>query len=282
MPILRLNFFTKFLTNNFNKTSLVLLINSAILISVFAFTSALISVYYENKINKLIQDNNIREANSRIYVNWISKTPNKVNEISDFLNSRNLRLNYQEILSRIEYSKKLSKNLVNLREKNYEPFFEHKQVINNNVIFINEAIEDALVVTSNSGQLNEIKNIIEQHEKINAESRSIKHKQTLIELDFWNKKESNKNLYYEQFQEFKNATFVVINLQKKLIQSQLIGFFVKNKNIEQKIILENNEEIKKLSKKLSNLILISFLIQILVFLVIQYFEVFLERDEKKN
>lgn len=277
MPILRLNFLTKLLTSNFNKNSLVLFINLAILISVFAFTSALISVYYENKINKLIQDNNIREANSRIYVNWISKTPNKVNEISDFLNSRNLRLNYQEILSRIEYSKKLSKNLVNLREKNYEPFFEHKQVINNNVIFINEAIEDALIVTSNSGQLNEIKNIIEQHEKINAESRSIKHKQTLIELDFWNKKESNKNLYYEQFQEFKNATFVVINLQKKLIQSQLIGFFVKNKNIEQKIILENNEEIKKLSKKLSNLILISFLIQILVFLVIQYFEVFLER-----
>lgn len=282
MPILRLNFFTKFLSSNFNKTSLVLLINLAILISIFAFTSALISVYYENKINKLIQDNNIREANSRIYVNWISKTPNKVNEISDFLNSRNLRLNYQEILSRIEYSKKLSKNLVNLREKNYEPFFEHKQVINNNVIFINEAIEDALIVTSNSGQLKEIKNIIEQHEKINAESRSIKHKQTLIELDFWNKKESNKNLYYEQFQEFKNETFVVINLQKTLIQSQLIGFFVKNKNIEQKIILENNEEIKKLSKKLSNLILISFLIQILVFLVIQYFEVFLERDEKKN
>ena len=109
MQILRLNFLTKFLTNNLNKTYLVLIINVAILVSLLAFTSALITVYFESKINKLKQDNNIREANSRIYINWISKTPNKVNEISDFLNSRKLRLNYQEILFRIQYSKELSK-----------------------------------------------------------------------------------------------------------------------------------------------------------------------------
>ena len=52
--------------------------------------------------------------------------------------------------------------------------------------------------------------------------------------------------------------------------------------MEQQSILENNRAIKKLSKQLSNLIFISFLIQILVFLIVQYFEVFLERDEKKN
>lgn len=282
MQILRLNFLTKFLTNNLNKTYLVLIINVAILVSLLAFTSALITVYFESKINKLKQDNNIREANSRIYINWISKTPNKVNEISDFLNSRKLRLNYQEILFRIQYSKELSKNLVNHREKNYEPFFEHKQVINNNVIFINEAIEDALVITTNPNQLNEIKNIIKLKEKINAKSRSIKHQQTLVELDSWNEKDSNKNLYYEKFQKFKNETLEVIDLQKKLIQSQLINFFIKNRNMEQQSILENNRAIKKLSKQLSNLIFISFLIQILVFLIVQYFEVFLERDEKKN
>ena len=107
MQILRLNFLTKFLTNNLNKTYLVLIINVAILVSLLAFTSALITVYFESKINKLKQDNNIKR---RIlgFILIISKTPNKVNEISDFLNSRKLRLNYQEILFD-QYSKELSK-----------------------------------------------------------------------------------------------------------------------------------------------------------------------------
>ena len=71
-------------------------------------------------------------------------------------------------------------------------------------------------------------------------------------------KRFKKNLYYEKFQKFKNETLEVINLQKKLIQSQLINFFIKNRNMEQQSILENNRAIKKLSKQLSNLIFISF------------------------
>ena len=62
MQILRLNFLTKFLTNNLNKTYLVLIINGNFSL-ITCFYISLIPVYFESKINKLKQDNNIREAN---------------------------------------------------------------------------------------------------------------------------------------------------------------------------------------------------------------------------
>ena len=96
--------------------------------------------------------------------------------------------------------------------------------------------------------MNEIKNIIKLKEKINAKSRSIKHQQTLVELDSWNEKDSNKNLNLEKFQKFKNENLEVINLQKKLIQSQLINFLLKIEIEQQsKKIIGNKKIIKTLS-----------------------------------
>ena len=85
---------------------------------------------------------------------------------------------------------------------------------------------------------------------------------------------------YEKHEVLKEKLFTVITEQNNFIGKEILNFFSYHRNKSQNKIYNLHQEIEKYSKYESQLILLAFVIQFVIFLVIQFFEVTFESRER--
>ena len=81
LPLLRFRF-SLLALSKISTRKLLTAINLGIFVSIFAVSAAIISIYFENKIDKIERIIVEQETNYIVYNNWLNRTPKIINEIN--------------------------------------------------------------------------------------------------------------------------------------------------------------------------------------------------------
>jgi hypothetical protein len=278
MRILRLSLLRNYLILSKNIKKSLLIINIGIFLSIFAATSAMISIYIENKISneefELIEYQQEKRTTDR----FLGQLPSWV-MLFDIAS-----LNIQQTEEMYEFIKltdfgdkiisKWDAYLPSLYDidKNWEEISDFKD--------FNEFIQLYLEILPESTQ-KEYKNLIKESEKykkpqVSAEEGN-EYRKKLFNTGYENLLEeienSKNNIFYEGkvFDDY-------IYVQKFLVFAKeyflmLEDIFRASSATSGFAIEEINKNIIKLSKYEKNIILGTFIFQFIIFLIIQYFEI---------
>ena len=283
MKIINISFFLKSIVNKKNANKLLFFINVGIFLSLFAITSALITFYTEKKISN-IEFELIKQHNDKKYYN---------DSLDEYSQLRNLLYTWskheKDITSLYQYnaSTKLGKKLISVNDiylpelylnfesydaKYFDFFFDD--------LFINELIQ--LVEEYYGKDSSTVKNITE-------DDKELKKYAYLSKKDFsksyekifdYNFSSIVSDIYYgDQFFDNDNPIYIDYkNLWKLMDVLDDLFFSIEVLTIDQASTVQGiidilNDEVIRLSKKENQIIIIAFILQLLIFIIIQFFEV---------
>ena len=278
MRILRLTLLRNYLILSKNIKKSLLVINIGIFLSIFAATSAIISIYIENKISneefELIEYQQEKRTTDR----FLGQLPSWVMLFDTAsLNIQQTEEMYEFIKLTDFGDKIISKwdaylpSLYDI-DKNWEEISNFKD--------FNEFIQLYLEILPESTQ-KEYKNLIKESEKYKKPQVSVEegneYRKKLFNTGYENLLEeienSKNNIFYEGkvFDDY-------IYVQKFLVFAKeyflmLEDIFRASSATSGFAIEEINKNIIKLSKYEKNIILGAFIFQFIIFLIIQYFEI---------
>ena len=267
-------------------------INIIIFVSIFALSAALISMYFENEIDKI--DNKIinEEKNDLVFANQIQQTPLVLKNIQEIVDLNKLTNNYIDLLS---LSPEDSYPIVMERETEFKPFWKLLSLANYVYNNISISLSDAILISNNVNDIEKIEKINLEFKKIDEKKRGIEQKKNVIQNE-WAKqermefelKESNeeaaekKMVYYRKLGALSDELTELIELQKIFLIKFNLKFFSEKQKESQKFVKKLQKELEVLSKQESLIILIAFILQLLIFLSVQYFEVTIEGQNAKR
>lgn len=297
MKLTRLALFIKFFTLEKNKAKLNKFINIGIFLTIFAFVSACISFYYETKLNQLEYENNQYYIDIKNVNNTIRELTNYVSRVSSMVAIENESTDLYEYIN----SRKLGKNLLTDCDL-YLPFIfnEHQGFQGDWVkefFLTKEELLEIYKVVRFAGQDNPsyeddqgYKAMIEGFDAMIELEKIVKnygifyddifnYKSILVLIDqTWNKWCDKHNLKIKNdYYKFREKSYIV----KSWYEEILITFKLIN-GLSELSMNALDEKIKKNSAYKFRSILIAFILQVLVFLIIQSFEIISFRDEVKN
>ena len=265
---------------NIPKNRLIVTTNIVIFISLFAIFSSIISLIYEKKIEGLNKQLTNEQANEIIYNHWLSETPKNIRNIESLISQVSRENNY------LIYLQNLNDKLITDRDIVLNPTINLIRFSRFHISSLNDSLEDAIIVSSTA---DDIENII-----------STKNLVKTIDDDFFGKTIKNGVWFMnyanawslksdEKKQEiYKEALimrpFLIDNLEKliNLNMSFNLNYYSEKKKESQSKILRIKQNIKKISKKESRAIFIAFLIQLIIFGIIQFFEFGFELINKRK
>ena len=269
-------------------------LNLLIFIAVFALISSSSTLYFENKIDKIDTKIILQETNEIIFNNQIENIPSTVDFLKNIIDDELTNQINFELIDFLQENQKLNV-FYDEREKFFQPFYAFKNTAN--IIFdnSNQIITDALLISEDTSDLkivNNLKMLIEDMKNnfIDLDNRHRKI-ETDYEIYYRDNFENNeddaaefKTIYYEKYQKLKNEIIEILNEQIIFLNNINNQYFIYKKNKSNTNILDLQKQIELYSRYESNLILFAFIIQIILFLCIQYFEFSVntkEEDEKK-
>ena len=261
---------------------LLVAINLGIFVSIFAVSAAIISIYFENKIDKIERRIIEQETNYIVYNNWLNRAPKIINEINIIVDQKKQIEDYAPILKELIKNKHLS--FYDNRREHHNYFFKVRNLIETNFQVIILSLSDAVLVADSK---NDIETIIEKRLEKNKLIRKFDetyYKQLTYKALFSdkvkiseNKKEIDYDRYYSGYADFnKEQKPLLISQRKFFLEFALKYFSLKKLNFQKDIIILQ-DEITKLSKLESNFILAAFFIQFIIFLLVQFFEITIEQ-----
>ena len=255
---------TFFITSSlrrFKKTRVKFVINIAIFLSIFAITSSLISIYYETKISKIE-----------------TKVINLQRELASseaiLKNIPLMLLSSNNAVAGAAYIKELHNFYGESDSRTFSLNYSHVALYQNLRIFAYNGLD-----------------IIDQFlifaEKYNFDPKSYKYwerylvSRTEIEEDSKKVSASGQNINITKH----NFAKYYFNVRNAILQQE--GFIIqaqkqirKKLKVKRKLLTNLKIEIAELSSLSSKIILFAFLLQLIIFIVIQYFEISAARDEK--
>jgi hypothetical protein len=258
---------------------LLVAINLGIFFSIFAVSASIISIYFENRIDK-IENRIIEEETSYIvYNSWLNRIPKTINEVNAVLDQKEQIENYTPLL------KALIKHELWSFYGNRQNFFNHyfylRDLIEINFQIINLSLSDALLVASS---LKDIELIIEKRSEKNklikkfdeAFYKRISYRRS--HLPKTKSGEISYETYYLEYADFnKELRSLILSQRKYFIEFALKYFSLKKLDFQKHIITLQNE-IGRLSKLESRFILSAFFVQFIIFLLVQFFEITIEQE----
>lgn len=292
MMLLRLKRLSFLSYTSASKKKLNFFINIIIFISLFALSSALISLTFENKIDKidnlLIQE----EINQIVIDNQIITTPVRLKDIEVIINQEFTISNYTDIINTIQDKDEL---IVTGRDTYFNTFYNFHYLSKELLFDISKTVSDAILIIGNNSDVNFIQKKQGDYKFIDDEFWKIDRKRQLIENEYTlkstqeleNGTESvdSKTEYYLSFKSLKDQSLDLLNKQSDFFKDFTLEYFQKKRIESQKISQDYQIKLEKLANQESKFILIAFLLQLLIFLSTQYFEFSIEgsnRDEKSK
>ena len=291
MARLKLLRFSLLTFSSLKKEKLLLFINLMIFLSLFALSTSVISMYYENKIDDL--DNKIvnEETNILVYQNQIQKTPIILKNIENILNNNSYIKNY---FQQLELHNNDDQIIISKRDTVFKPYWRLSAVANYGSDQINRSISDAILVSDSIEDLNEIQKTDKLFKKINSDIREINKKKDKLQAE-WAIQERNdytkvdteddgstKMEYYNKFLILNEDLSKNLREQINFFVNFNLNYFSKKKIITEKKILAFEKELNENSKRESLIILIAFFLQLVIFISVQYFEISMEAPNAKR
>ena len=265
---------------NIPKNKLIIGTNIVIFISLFAILSSIISLTYEKKIENLNKRLTNEFANEIIYNHWLSETPKNIRNIESLISQVSRENNY------LVYLQSLNDRLITERDLVLNPTINLMRFNRFHISSLEDSLKDGLIVSSTAS---DVENIILTKDLLKTMNDEF-FNQTLKKGVWWMSYSNSwsKRTDKQKMESYKEALiirpFLIENL-KNLIDLNInfnLTYYSKKKNESKDKILSIKNNIKKLSKKESRSIFIAFLIQLIIFGIIQFFEFGFELIKKKK
>jgi len=272
---------SKISPSNLYKDKINLVINLSIFVIIFALTASIISLLFENRIEDLENRIQKNEINHIVYTKWLSRSPKIIVKIDNIYQSRKDERLFSKVITSIPDDDNTSiRNIYSPREEYFNYYYYLSDVITINFKDINLVLKDAIFISQSEEDIKLIKkqkdlflNLVNEYDKIKHERLQYidKNKDTLSE---------EKNEYYSDF----NKT---IKKQIKILERQKLFFldFTNKYFSDKREEYSNNnskdlKEINELSFLETRFIIFAFIIQFMIFVILQILEVSLERRKK--
>ena len=269
---------------------LLLIINISIFFAIFALTATSLSIFFENKIEK-IETQLIREdLNHVIFTNWLQKTPDKIKNNEKIIMDLFKDENYQSLVRALtNKDEELPEDSINYaiisdREQFYVPYYKVRKRVSFNFNSIMQSVTDGMLISSSQDDLHEVMKYRKIYYSLYTAFNDLENKRYRIRANFSELSElpaREKFIFYKNFRELLPEMIFILRKQNEFFLMFNSFYFSKKKNEYLNKIFSYQNEIKILSNKESNFILIAFIIQIIIFFIIQFFEFTVEFYRKK-
>ena len=299
MRIFNITLLLNSLKNNKNTKQFLLFINIGIFLSIFAISSAVITFYTETKIDS-IEFDLITEHNDKKYYDDTLDDFSKIrNTIYSLQKSEDDLVNlYQHSASTKLGSKLLSINDIYLPILFFDLSSEDSKYFQ---MFFGDDVDGIDYMKVIMDQVNSFYNNDDWLPKrLNKKLKSIKEYKDILNKDYnkyydkvfsYNYSSILNEVYYEndQLVDTDNQIYIDYNKMRKFYEEiddlfYLIEIYLTDYAVHsQSLIDAGNSEIIKLSKRENNIIIIAFFLQLIIFCIIQYFEInSIQEARKKN
>jgi len=278
--LLRLSFLSiKQLVNS--KVNII--INLSIFVIVFALSASFISILFENRIEKLETKITRNEVNQILYTKWLNRTPKIINQIDNVYRNRKDEILFQLMITALpdddndNYS-----TIISNREQYHNYYYFLADFVKINFKNMDLALIDALLLSSSDEDILLVEEqkliffkLISKYDK-NRFSR-IKYEDNK-DTETWTKTQD----YYKGFDKFNKINSEIVEEQKIFFLNFGSQFFSKKKKFYNDQNYSNLEEINAFAKLETMFILVAFVIQFLIFIILQIFEVTVERERRNE
>lgn len=255
-----------------------IIINLSIFVVVFALTASFISILFENRIEKLETKITRNEVNQILYTKWLNRSPKIINQIDNVYRNRKDETLFQLMITALpdddndNYS-----TIISNREQFLNYYYFLADFVKINFKNMDLALTDALLLSSSDEDILLIEkqksiffNLISKYDK-NRFAR-IKYQESK-DTETWTKTQD----YYKGFDKFNKINAEIVEEQKFFFLNFGSQFFSKKKKFYNDQNYLNLKEINEFGKLETMFIFFAFIIQFLIFIILQIFEVTVER-----
>lgn len=274
-------FLMRFSVLSFKKlinTKINIIINLSISVIIFALTVSFISILFENRIEQLETKVTKNEVNQMLYTKWLNRSPKIIIQINNTAQNRKNEILYADVLKELPNIK----GLYSKRNEYYNYYFFQSDLAKVNFKNMNLALTDALLLSNSAKDIK----LIDEQKLIfsNLIYKFDKNKSERIVYYEKNNKGNPKNydLYYEGHDKFIKKNAQIINEQREFFLTFVTNYFSTKRKSFSDDNLKNLNEINDLATLETKFIFIAFVIQFIIFIVLQIFEVTIERERKKD
>ena len=295
MRILKIPTFTPFIISQRNIKKSLLIINFGIFLSIFAATSAIISLFIENKISHY-ETEIIENKQMNLFFNRFERMVNVYEDSENRLYNFNQNFaSFNEILDSLKGGEKL----IDDREYYYYRFYSYIAFMDDN-FDEDEANEWILYFTEKEFLENIYDPIVHKkfYDELEAQSKKFKNyvkeyktfASDLKKIDpfiILSDEQLISNTYEDsvEINQLINKYFTKVFYMNDFLREFLMNIkkIVSDWSLSYKSLdLSNYQEIEKLSNLEKKLIIFAFVLQIVIFFVTQFFEItFASRVKKK-
>tara|TARA_B100000579_G_C22759276_1_gene818106 strand:+ start:322 stop:1179 length:858 start_codon:yes stop_codon:yes gene_type:complete len=255
---------------NIPKNRLIQITNFVIFIAFFAVSASIISLYYEKKIEGLNKQLSNEYGNEIIYNHWLAAAPKNISNIENIISKISTEQNY------LFYIKSLNNKLITERELSHNSIKDLIRFVRAGQTSLGDSLNDAILISNSINDLKEIEIYKKKHQDLWNWYWKIEDNNKFMVLKFrWlmeNKSEAELQEIYKKALIAQNELILILNEIKTLNIEVNINYFSNKKNESEEKIANSKNKIKLYSNKESTSILIAFLIQLIIFFIIQFFE----------
>ncbi len=255
---------------NIPKNRLIQITNFVIFIAFFAVSASIISLYYEKKIEGLNKQLSNEYGNEIIYNHWLAAAPKNISNIENIISKISTEQNY------LFYIKSLNNKLITERELSHNSIKDLIRFVRAGQTSLGDSLNDAILISNSINDLKEIEIYKKKHQELWNWYWKIEDNNKFMILKFrWlmeNKSEAELQEIYKKALIAQNELILILNEIKTLNIEVNINYFSNKKNESEEKIANSKNKIKLYSNKESTSILIAFLIQLIIFFIIQFFE----------
>jgi hypothetical protein len=298
MRIFNITLLLNSLKKNKNTKQFLLFINIGIFLSIFAISSAIITFYTETKIDN-IEFDLITEHNDKKYFDdtldsfaelrntLYSQTKHESDMISLYQHSASTKLGSKLLSINDIYLPIVFVDLNSEDSKYFKMFFEEYEGIN----FLDQVIEAVNLFYESDDwlpkELEKTINAVRKHKDLFNKDYS-KYYDKIFNYNF---SSILNEVYYENNGIIDTDNQIYIDYYEMREFGEELDnlfylleiYFTDISSNSQAIINDYNKEIIKLSKRENNIIIIAFFLQLIIFCIIQYFEInSIQEARKKN
>ena len=275
--------------STYNKKKLINILNIGIFISLFALSASILSIFFETKIDKIEKKMIYDDINKVVYNDVLFQTSRYIKNtdslLDDVFHQTSLKLLLEKSIS--------DKLLISKREIFYTQFFLLKTKVEYNKNFIDSALKNSIIVADQEDDLILIKkfrdkydDLLKKIDEINFDRNTHDYEKQPPRDKNNNYNETNHSLeeWYRDYEILIKRQIDILIFQKTFFYDFNIEFFTKKNNQYEERKKLNLEKIKKNSLLESRTIFFAFLIQLIIFIITQFFELTLDNliSRKKN
>ena len=255
---------------NIPKNRLIQITNFVIFIAFFAVSASIISLYYEKKIEGLNKQLSNEYGNEIIYNHWLAAAPKNISNIENIISKISTEQNY------LFYIQSLNNKLITERELSHNSIKDLIRFVRAGQTSLGDSLNDAILISNSINDLKEIEIYKKKHQELWNWYWKIEDNNKFMILKFrWlmeNKSEAELQEIYKKALIAQDELILILNEIKTLNIEVNINYFSNKKNESEEKIANSKNKIKLYSNKESTSILIAFLIQLIIFFIIQFFE----------